>query len=212
MVGHFFEPDEKICLVFSNEHYDKLRERPEFAKTWGDDGRDSLIRELGLNDELQYADIPRAREWADNFEEGIKAYGFSDDQVKRYNDTDKDTMGSALMEVVAKIKQNASQGRRTLLLCFYAGHGATKEGITWALFNSNLKFELPLEYGLRYILAREKGCYLISFFACGRIKMPEEAKRGGADTEVTAPRPIEDAGQGIYIYAASDGMPIMPDK
>ena len=36
-----------------------------------------------------------------------------------------------------KIRQNAEQGRRTLLLCFYAGHGATKYTKTWALFNSN---------------------------------------------------------------------------
>ena len=31
MVGRFFEPDDKICLIFSNEHYNKLRELPKFA-------------------------------------------------------------------------------------------------------------------------------------------------------------------------------------
>ena len=30
MVGRFFEPDEKICLIFDNVYYDKLRELPEF--------------------------------------------------------------------------------------------------------------------------------------------------------------------------------------
>ena len=30
MVGRFFEPDEKICLIFDNVNYDKLRELPEF--------------------------------------------------------------------------------------------------------------------------------------------------------------------------------------
>ena len=32
MVGRFFEPDEKICLIFDNVSYDKLREIPEFSK------------------------------------------------------------------------------------------------------------------------------------------------------------------------------------
>ena len=36
-----------------------------------------------------------------------------------------------------KIEQNAEQGRRTLLLCFYAGHGASENNRTKALFNSN---------------------------------------------------------------------------
>ena len=36
-----------------------------------------------------------------------------------------------------KIKQNAKQGRRTLLLFLYAGHGATKNSQTSALLNSN---------------------------------------------------------------------------
>ena len=33
MEGRFYEPDEKLCLIFCNEHYDKLRELPEFAKS-----------------------------------------------------------------------------------------------------------------------------------------------------------------------------------
>ena len=90
MEGRYFEIDEKICLIFSNEHYGKLREIPEFAKTW----RDSEYDCGDLNDDdFQYADMPCAREWANDFEEGIKAYGFSDDQIKRYNDVDNDTMG-----------------------------------------------------------------------------------------------------------------------
>ena len=37
MVGRFYEPDDKICLIFSNEHYSKLRELPEFADIYKDD-------------------------------------------------------------------------------------------------------------------------------------------------------------------------------
>ena len=32
MEGRFFEPDDKICLIFDNVKYDKLRELPEFSK------------------------------------------------------------------------------------------------------------------------------------------------------------------------------------
>ena len=27
MIGRYFEPDDKICLIFDNVSYDKLRER-----------------------------------------------------------------------------------------------------------------------------------------------------------------------------------------
>ena len=58
MIGRFFEPDEKYCLIFDNVYYEKLRELPEFNPG-------------------KYSDMPQAREWANTFEEGIKAYGFS---------------------------------------------------------------------------------------------------------------------------------------
>ena len=35
-----------------------------------------------------YADMPKAREWADNFEQRIKAYGFNEEQIHRYSDAD----------------------------------------------------------------------------------------------------------------------------
>ena len=75
MVGRFFEPDDKICLIFDNVSYDKLRELPEFADRFTD------TAPVSLRNELIYPDMPRAREWADEFEEGIKAYGFSEDQI-----------------------------------------------------------------------------------------------------------------------------------
>ena len=46
-------------------------------------------------------------------------------------------MNRAIGQAYDKMDDNARLGRRTLLLCFYAGHGATKGNSTWALFNSN---------------------------------------------------------------------------
>ena len=88
MIGRYFEPDDKICLIFSNEYYDKLRENPVFSHREHYDrrGRDDP------DDEFMYPDLPCAREWADEFEEGIKAYGISADQIQRYKDTDFNTM------------------------------------------------------------------------------------------------------------------------
>ena len=40
--------------------------------------------------------MSHAREWADEFEEGIKAYGFSADQTQRYNDLDYGFMDRAI--------------------------------------------------------------------------------------------------------------------
>ena len=68
MVGRFFEPNDKICIIIDNVNYQDLQQLPEYA--------------------LMYPDMPRAREWADEFEEGIKAYGFREDQIRRYKDVD----------------------------------------------------------------------------------------------------------------------------
>ena len=97
MVGRFFEPDEKICLIFDNVKYEKLRELPEFSER-----HDSRVAErLGshmtsLANEFIYPDMPCARKWADEFEEGIKAYGFNADQIHRYKDVDFSTIKSAI--------------------------------------------------------------------------------------------------------------------
>ena len=74
--------------------------------------------------ELEYGEMPEARVQANQFYEGIKAFGFSPEQIQRYSDSDKDTVKEAIDAARRKIKTNASQGRRTLLLCFYVGHGA----------------------------------------------------------------------------------------
>ena len=99
------------------------------------------------------------RKWADDFEEGIKAYGFSTDQIHRHKDADQDTMVYAIWEgpnsAMYKIRQNASQGCRTLLLCFYAGHGANKNSETHALLNSNIRGNIP--GGNQYYLENDLG-------------------------------------------------------
>ena len=46
-------------------------------------------------------------------------------------------MGTAIKEAGKKIIQNKRLNRRTLLVCFYAGHGAKRDNTTWALINSN---------------------------------------------------------------------------
>ena len=43
-----------------------------------------------------YADMPRAREWTDQFEEGMKAYGINANQIHRYSDVDLNTMENTI--------------------------------------------------------------------------------------------------------------------
>ena len=52
-------------------------------------------------------DMPHAREWADDFEEGIQKYGISADQIQRYQDADYRTMNSVFVKTYKKIKKNA---------------------------------------------------------------------------------------------------------
>ena len=130
MEGRFFKPDVKICFIVCNEHYDKLRKLPEFAQK----------HEFGsLVNKLQYPDMPRAREWADEFEQGIKEYGIFPVQIRRYNDADIDTIFSAIWNARYRIGDNAELGLRTLLLFFYAGYGVSVRGNTSALFNSDIR-------------------------------------------------------------------------
>ena len=70
MVGHYFKPEEKICLIFDNVNYDKLRRVSEFQNRHDEESG-------SLDSKLQYDDMPNARIWADRFEDGIKDFGFS---------------------------------------------------------------------------------------------------------------------------------------
>ena len=36
-LGRFFEPDDRICLIFDNASYDQLRELPEYAQKYPDE-------------------------------------------------------------------------------------------------------------------------------------------------------------------------------
>ena len=76
MAGRFYTPEEKICLIFDNVNYSRLRALPEFAKRHWDEPYMGSLR-----NELHYPDMPRATVWADEFEEGIKAFEFSPDQI-----------------------------------------------------------------------------------------------------------------------------------
>ena len=131
-------------------------------------------------------------------------------------------MAVALIEARKKIYQNAKQGRRTLLVFFYAGHGANKSYLN-VLFNSNKQNHLGnIEYGdyinlnLESLLrdcAELAGAYVIGLLACDRTEWPKEriyleeeveeetGLRGGTDNQPIVPQPIADPGQSIYIYA-----------
>ena len=68
-----------------------------------------------------------------------------------------------------KIHDNAREGRRTLLIFFYAGHGATVGSKTRALLNSNHRGDN--QYGIEKALgecAKFNGVYGINLFACDR--------------------------------------------
>ena len=157
-----------------------MRELPEFSKRWAEEDRFGT-----LQNELKYADMPCARKWANEFREGIKDYGFRDNQILRYKDFDFETMDTAMSLADKKIKQNSRDGRRTLFVCFYAGHGAYDGINTIALLNSK---ERELEEGNQYPLekvlrkcANLAGAYFIGLFACDRMNLPEAELRGGTE-------------------------------
>ena len=99
-----------------------------------------------LRNELVYTDMPKAREYANEFEEGIKGYNISPEQIIRHSNFDSFTMRSALMEARDKMMKSKAEGRRTLLICFYAGRGGKNErGEKCVLLNSNVRGENEFE-------------------------------------------------------------------
>ena len=124
--------------------------------------------------------MPRAREEADEFEEGIKAYGMGADQIIRYSDdVDAGTIGQAIHVAEMKIADYAKQGRRTLLLFFYIGHGFTGccDTDTEVLLNSNIRggkagYQYPLGDYL-FECNKQPGAYVISLIKCGRRTLPK---------------------------------------
>ena len=72
-----------------------------------------------------YRDLPEASEWASEFESGIASYGFTPEQIQRYTNPNARTFYRVIQrEVLAKVRANSSEGRKTLVVCFFAGHGA----------------------------------------------------------------------------------------
>ena len=69
MSGRFFQPDDRICVIFDTCDYSELRRRPEFG----------MIDEL--EGQYMYRDLPEASEWASEFESSISAFGFTPEQI-----------------------------------------------------------------------------------------------------------------------------------
>ena len=76
-------------------------------------------------------------------------------------------------------------GKRTLLLFFYAGRGATINGESYALLNSNQTSEFGREYQFHLKMhsrLMEIGAYIILLLACDRLPIPEEVKEEAKGT------------------------------
>ena len=131
------------------------------------------------------------------------------------------------------MKTNAIEGRRTLLFCFYAGHGAEKgNNGTVALLNSNPATDQGpynlwkddsclhslLEFDLRQC-AKLLGAYVISLFACDRVAYPAKPENEepvqllqsqnsfhsfNSMRGGTERGPVKDQGQGIFIHAVPE--------
>ena len=85
-------------------------------------------------------------------------------------------MDRAISDANIKVRESALQGRRTLLLLFYAGHGAETPDGTVALLNSGERGEAsnyyPLEFMFRFSFAEVKGSYFLGLLACSRGRFP----------------------------------------
>ena len=67
-----------------------------------------------------------------------------------------------------------------------------------------------MEYRVGECATQCKGGYVIGLFACSKMPLLEEAKKGG--TNAILPRPIQEAGQSIMIHGVSYGDPIFPES
>ena len=164
MSGRFYIPDDRICLIFDTANYSELRKRPEFAKN--DE----------LEGQLMYRDLPEASEWAQEFQTGIADYGFAPEQIHRYTNPNARTFYRVIQrELVNKIKANVKEGKRTLVVSFYAGHGAQNQTKgTSVLCNTAGKSNME-HYELEQQLIQnvvKAGAYLIGLFACSRMPWP----------------------------------------
>ena len=85
----------------------------------------------------EYEDCLQAKKQIKEFEAAISACGFGAEQIRKYENADKQTLVAIRREVVRKLSANAQNGFRTLIVWFYAGRGASKANQTVALINSN---------------------------------------------------------------------------
>ena len=178
-----------------------------------------------------YRDLPEASEWASEFESNIASYGFTPEQIFRYTNPNARTFYRVIQrEVLAKVRANSAEGRKTLVVCFFAGHGA--QNITYsatsALCNTAGKSNLDhyeLENFLRSNLVAA-GAYVIGLFACSRMEVPTRGADDGDDEESKTPTRINilgnkrggteettvpQKGSAIIIHACSPGDDLSPE-
>ena len=120
-----FKVHERLCIVIGNANYQAAREKVE--------GSELIDLQPALTD-------------AEVFNEGIQRYGFDAVTTLKNIDVEFKRMGELLRGAKTKMDRNFEEGKNTLLVVYYAGHGMMKNTV-YALTTDGKLF--PLESMLR---------------------------------------------------------------
>ena len=154
-----FLPDKKMFIIIGNIAYDKLRD----------------LKVNGVNIFFEPnlpADINEARADMANAKMGvISCFGAREEEIKLIENIDRRNFDRTLRSVMHQVDENSSQGKKTFVFLYFAGH-AEMDNLTNALLNADNKenYRFPLEAQLR-ALGRIEDAYVISIFDCCRSRV-----------------------------------------
>ncbi len=168
-----FLPDKKMFIIIGNIAYDKLRE----------------LKVDGVNIFLEPnlpADINEASADLENVKMGvISCFGAREDEIKLIKNIDKKSFERTLRSVMHQVDVNSSQGKKTFIFLYFAGH-AEMDNFTNALLNADNKenYRFQLETQLR-ALGRIEDAFVISIFDCCRSRVHKALRnlKGSHDDE-----------------------------
>ena len=101
-VNSQFVPTRKIFVVVANRHYEEKRKIPRFSG---------------------FADIPEVDADLINVKNGLSGLGASIMDIRLFHDASRDDFTQIFRGLNNELYQNNSQGEKTAVFVYYAGHG-----------------------------------------------------------------------------------------
>ena len=104
---------------------------------------------------------------------GLRQLGFSDDDIIVLSEPEWHDLHFVMIDLQGDLQRAQIDGERTLVFCYYAGHGIEEQNMVSCQLNETQLY--PLEHTIRK-LSKVKGSYIMTLFDCCREMKKETSE------------------------------------